>query len=181
MSSAHERPGSAVRLADKQFVNSKVALMSQHWQAIRAVTSSAHWHELSLYDSCIGDCDLRVSAGGDCICHRHSSCLGRLLGLPQSALSPVVGGGHCWLLPVWAPDADWAVWGRSGQPLSCGRLPRLPGLDLLPRSVIFPGSSDFRHVLDFLHHHTFLMISCRHQPWLLSLCSRLEGTFTQLS
>lgn len=77
-------------------------------------------------------------AGGSDLCHWYSSCLGSFLGLPQPAVSPVAGGSHCWLFPLWPTDADWAVWGGGGQPLSCGCLTRLPRLDLLPRSGTVP-------------------------------------------
>ncbi len=186
LSAAHQTPSPAVRLANDGHLScpcvhladthgsiSCLELYQENVAVSRPTQPSDHGSdkfELCWYNSCVGDYDLcNVSAGGHCICHRHSSCPGRLLGLPQPALSPVAGGGHRWLLLVRPPDADWAVWGRSGQPLGCGRLPRLPGLDLLPRSVFFPAPFDCPYGSNFLYqqYHSY------EQLWDPSLLSDL--------
>ena len=108
LSAAHQTPSPAVRLANDGHLScpcvhladthgsiSCLELYQENVAVSRPTQPSDHGSdkfEVCWYNSCAGDYDLcNVSAGGHCICHRHSSCPGRLLGLPQPALSPVAG------------------------------------------------------------------------------------------
>lgn len=87
-------------------------------------------------------------AGSDHVCAWDSSCLGSFLGMSQPALCPVAFGGHRWLLSVWSSDAYWPLWSRGGQPLSCGSIPGISWLDLLPRRA----AEDTLHAVVLPYH-----------------------------